>query len=223
MIILSNRKIDPTDKKDFGHSAQNDQAPIDRCTISRHNLLSAVDNFVQTTPQNARLEPSLALVEGILDSLHRAAIANQSVCESNKFRKIHLTKKKISDLSRFILDNIERRIDLIDLAEVADLSPSYLCRVMKLETGLTPYNFVLRIRVDCARENLASTSLPLVEIALACGFSNQSHFCTAFKKFTGQTPGQYRRAAAASVYGFARPGFLEIQTLPLTRQVVCDR
>lgn len=110
--------------------------------------------------------------------------------------KIHITKRKVSDIVRYVIDHIDRPINLLDLCKVTGLSASHLCRAMKMDTGLTPYNFVIRVRIEFARQILLSTNQSLVEVALACGFSSQPHFCATFKKLTGQTPGQFRRLAA---------------------------
>jgi AraC family transcriptional regulator len=60
--------------------------------------------------------------------------------------------------------------------------------------GLPPHQYVLARRLSRARELLRSTSLPLGEIALACGFASASHFTNRFKQVLGGTPGEYRLA-----------------------------
>jgi len=109
--------------------------------------------------------------------------------------RIHMTRRKLDELERFVGDNIDQPIDVLDLSRVAEMSVGHLCRVMKRDTGFTPYQFVLRMRIDRARAHLAQRDVPLVEVALACGFANQAHFNAAFKKMTGLTPGQFRRIA----------------------------
>jgi AraC-like DNA-binding protein len=66
-------------------------------------------------------------------------------------------------------------------------------------TGYPPHGYVLYRRIDYAKELLSNTNLPLVEVALAVGFQEQSYFSTVFKRFTDETPARWRRAAMAAI------------------------
>lgn len=87
---------------------------------------------------------------------------------------------------------------LAELAAVACLSPSHFLRRFHAATGRTPHQYVLRHRVAHAQDLLTRTDMAACQVALACGFSSQSHLGTAFRSQTGLTPGQYRRAKAIS-------------------------
>lgn len=181
-------------------------AKTEPATTCNAALLSAITSFLAAAGQQTESQQHLvAMIRGIIDGHDAASKASLSSDDKPRTERIHITKRKLSDIIQFVLENLEERIDLLDICRVAGLSASHLCRVMKIDTGLTPYSFVLRVRVDCARQMLLTTKLPLAEIALACGFSNQSHFCTTFKKFTGQTPGQFRRMAAAMIAATVAP------------------
>jgi len=93
----------------------------------------------------------------------------------------------------FIHNNFERDISLKDIAGFVFLSPSYFTRAFKEETGLSPINYLLKVRIDRAKELLADTSLKISDIALSVGFSNQQRFNEMFKKHTKMTPLQYRK------------------------------
>jgi AraC family transcriptional regulator len=81
------------------------------------------------------------------------------------------------------------------LAALAGLSLFHFCRRFRQEVGATPCQYVLSRRVELAKAKLTARPwVPLVEVALACGFSNQSHFTTAFRRATGMTPRAYRLA-----------------------------
>lgn len=84
-------------------------------------------------------------------------------------------------------------VSLEQAAAEAGMSPSAFCRLFKAETGLTLTAYLNDLRIGKARELLADRRFSLLEIALACGFSNQYHFIRTFKKFTAMTPGNYRR------------------------------
>ena len=83
---------------------------------------------------------------------------------------------------------------LAELADLVRLSPKHFGRTFKQPTGLTPHQWLMQQRLRRARTMLVSPSSPsLAEVALACGFADQSHFSAAFRKGVGVTPGAYRR------------------------------
>lgn len=84
-------------------------------------------------------------------------------------------------------------VRLSDLAEITGLSQSYFGRAFKASTGLTPHRWLLNTRINRAQELLLNTDLPLVEIALETGFSEQSHFTRVFRSIVGFSPAAWRR------------------------------
>lgn len=92
----------------------------------------------------------------------------------------------------YIEENLAREIGLRELAAVAQLSPFHFSRVFKRATGITPHQLVAQRRLDRARQMLSDGNLSLSEIALACGFANQSHFSAVFSRALGMPPGRYR-------------------------------
>lgn len=102
-------------------------------------------------------------------------------------RRVHL----------LVVAHLDGALRLADLAERAQLSPYHFARAFKSSTGETPRAYVERLRVEKAQELMRDTELPLADIALACGFSSQSRFTTAFRGATGFTPARYRRGASA--------------------------
>jgi AraC-like DNA-binding protein len=80
---------------------------------------------------------------------------------------------------------------LQQLAAAAYLSPFHLIRVFQYELGLSPHAYLTQVRVRHARSLLAQGQ-PIVSVANATGFSDQSHLTRHFKRILGVTPGQYR-------------------------------
>jgi len=70
----------------------------------------------------------------------------------------------------------------------------HLARVFRRFHGCTVGEYLRRLRIERAIEELRSTNKPLADIAGNSGFSDQSHFCRAFKLTVGMTPGQYRKS-----------------------------
>lgn len=83
---------------------------------------------------------------------------------------------------------------MADIAEEVDIHPTHLARTFRDRFGCTMGQYLRRLRIDAAREELLSTDKPLAAIALAAGFADQPHFTRAFKRVTGETPGAWRRA-----------------------------
>ena len=71
------------------------------------------------------------------------------------------------------------------------MSKYHFCHLFKRSTGLSPHQYVKRVRVQRARQLLAEHRLSLVEIANELGFSDQSHFTRTFHTVVGVTPSQY--------------------------------
>lgn len=108
--------------------------------------------------------------------------------------KPNLAHWRIRRAVEYLSEAYTQEFDLSRVSEAAGLSKYYLDRVFKEATGLSPRAYVMRLRFEKAKELLASSSKKIVEISLDLGFSDQSHFTNAFKRFTSVTPQAYRLA-----------------------------
>jgi len=88
--------------------------------------------------------------------------------------------------------HLSESMDLAELAAVAGLSLFHFARQFKQTAGATPHHYLVRRRVERAQEMLARTNLSLSEIALAAGFSDQSHLARHFRQMLGTTPREFR-------------------------------
>ncbi|WP_278959758.1 helix-turn-helix transcriptional regulator [Aquipseudomonas alcaligenes] len=98
----------------------------------------------------------------------------------------------IGRLDAYIVEHLARRITVIELAQVACLSPSHFHAQFKDAVGLTPHQYLLKTRLDHAARLLRESPLPLVRIAEECGFSSQSALTTAMRRYLGLTPKRLR-------------------------------
>ncbi|WP_412766044.1 helix-turn-helix domain-containing protein [Sinorhizobium medicae] len=94
----------------------------------------------------------------------------------------------------FIENNLHRQIKLFELACECRLSVSHFGRAFKETFGSSPYQFVLRKRMERARMLLLEDGYSLSQIALECGMCDQSHFTRAFRGTFGKSPGAFLRA-----------------------------
>lgn len=92
--------------------------------------------------------------------------------------------------------NLDRRLELNDLASMAGLDRFAFCRRFKARTGLPPLAYVHRSKVEAAGFLLAGTDLSLADVALRLGFCDEFHFGKVFKKWRGVPPGQWRQRNA---------------------------
>jgi AraC family transcriptional regulator len=97
-------------------------------------------------------------------------------------------------LVEFIDHQMSEAISLGQLAGLCALSEYHFARMFRVSFGLPPHQYVLARRLSRARELLRTTSQPLGDIALACGFASASHFTNRFRQALGGTPGEYRQA-----------------------------
>lgn len=97
-------------------------------------------------------------------------------------------------LREFIDTHLDQPLSLGQLASLCALSEYHFARMFQLSFGLPPHRYVLAQRLLRAQQLLQSSTLPLGEIALACGFASASHFSNRFRQALGATPGQYRQA-----------------------------
>ncbi|RYG62984.1 AraC family transcriptional regulator [bacterium] len=88
----------------------------------------------------------------------------------------------------YIEDELDSDLSLNEMAEIAGLSPYHFARCFKETAGKTPHQYVISRRVERARQLLATSRLSLAQIALQCGFSDQSHLSRQFKRSLGVTP-----------------------------------
>lgn len=96
-------------------------------------------------------------------------------------------------VTRHIRENVARSISLASLAELANLSCSQFRRAFKTSFGDAPHAYIMRQRILRAQDLMLSTSEPLSELALSCGFADQSHFTRLFVRLVGETPNTWRR------------------------------
>lgn len=81
---------------------------------------------------------------------------------------------------------------IASVARHTGLSQSRLYAAFRERTGMTPNDFLLRCRIRTAQRILRTTTTPVTRIALECGFASSQYFATCFRKYSGQTPREFR-------------------------------
>ncbi len=109
--------------------------------------------------------------------------------ERRKHSKNTMVYEKIS---AFIEENYDTELSLEKVAEVVDLSPSYLSYLFKEISGMNFVDYVNKYRLEKAKELLSSTTMTVAQVAAAVGYINSNSFSKTFKKYIGVSPGKYR-------------------------------
>jgi AraC-like DNA-binding protein len=89
--------------------------------------------------------------------------------------------------------DLTRSVRIADVANHCKLSVSHFGRAFRSCEGISPHQWLIRRRVEEAKRLLAEGNAPLAQIAIDCGFADQSHFTRAFSRLAGTAPGVWRR------------------------------
>lgn len=89
--------------------------------------------------------------------------------------------------------HLAERIKVSDFLELTGLSRSHFSRACRSSLGDSPYNFIIRRRIESAQKLMLETSEPLCEIALQCGLCDQAHLSRLFRRAVGMSPNAWRR------------------------------
>ncbi len=96
-------------------------------------------------------------------------------------------------VQEFIDGSLDSKIRLQDCASTARLSASHFSRAFKATFGTTVLDYIHRRRVEQAQRMMLLSDQPLSQIALACGFADQPHYCRVFRDVVGLSPNAWRR------------------------------
>lgn len=104
-------------------------------------------------------------------------------------------KARVDRIIRYINEHLDSELKRDDLAEKFNLSPDYMTKIFKSETGITIKEYIIRQKMKMAQSLLRTTNLPVSFVAAKVGYPNFSHFSYTYKKAFGITPQEERRGA----------------------------
>jgi len=126
---------------------------------------------------------------------HELLRLNNGRAEQKAFVRGGLAARQKARVADYVEERLGENVLLSSLAEVAGLSPFHFSRAFKQSFGMPPHRYLTSRRIEHARTLLASREPSVTQIAMALGFRETSSFTTAFRKYTGMTPTDYRRGA----------------------------
>ena len=104
---------------------------------------------------------------------------------------------QIRRVTTHIEAHLDEHIRNRELATLVRLSSFYFCRAFRESFADSPHSYIMRRRVERAQGLMLTTNISLAQIAVNCGIADQAHFNKLFRRFFGETPGNWRRARVA--------------------------
>ena len=117
---------------------------------------------------------------------------NLDIFTESLFFTSEKNNKLIRKTTEYIHSHSSEKLSLSELAKTLGITAPYLSMLFKQITGLTFRDYLNKVRVEEAKRLLISTDYQIMEIAVACGFNDQSYFTKVFKKYTGLSPRNFR-------------------------------
>jgi AraC family transcriptional regulator len=153
-------------------------------------LLNSAEHALDGDDKEAR--QFIVATAGLIDAevRRRAAGEHHDAAPSSNRRLAPWQTRRVVE---FVEANLADTIRLEDLANLARLSARQFSRAFRNDLGETPYAFVLRRRIEHAKEMMLLTEEPLASIAVRCGLSDQPHLTRMFHRLVGESPASWRR------------------------------
>jgi len=142
---------------------------------------------------------SKIFVDLVLHALNSHIVCSYSgvTVSAVKFRG-GLSSLQMRRATELLEAHLDGSIALQQVAEACQLSVSHFARAFKQTFRTPPYQWLIERRVDRARDLMKNSRLPLADIAIRCGFADQSALNRSFKRIHGVTPGTWRREQRAA-------------------------
>lgn len=139
------------------------------------------------------LDENCFYVETIVDAIIAELLKDALIdTDTAPIRSDQFSEMAFEKLRSYIAANLSSKIEVEDLAACIGIPPGRFRKMLKAQTGKTPYQLILDTRVFHAQVMLTTTQLSPAKVAFDCGFASQSHMSDVFRQRLGKTPGQVR-------------------------------
>ncbi len=162
----------------------------DRATVERAKAARPGGYLVKPfTKDEVYASTELALMHFAGEGEKRRAPHTQQAAEDG------LPPFQLKKVTAYIKEHYDEQLTIAGLAKVAGMSKYHFGRMFKESTGLPPYQYVIRERVEAAKRLLEETELSVTEVAMRTGFCSQSHLSRTFRDVTAVSPSAFREEA----------------------------
>ena len=110
-----------------------------------------------------------------------------------EFKANGLPRSQLERVIDYIKSNLTQDLSILDLATLTGMSESHFSRSFKRSVRIAPYQYLMQQRVERAKQLLKQQAISISDIALDCGFANQTHLTKVFRQMTGMTPKAYQK------------------------------
>ncbi|MCC5654576.1 AraC family transcriptional regulator [Nostoc sp. XA013] len=132
--------------------------------------------------------------ESLGTALAARLVQNYAVSKpSLEFKVNSLPQSQLERVIDYMKANLTQDLSILDLATLISMSESHFSRSFKQSVGITPYQYLMQQRVERAKQLLKQQAISISNIALDCGFANQTHLTKVFRQMTGVTPKAYQK------------------------------
>jgi AraC family transcriptional regulator of arabinose operon len=160
----------------------------DKFTYNFDHDISYITSYFESMFQEVSNEHySPLIIEGLCYQIFGNLIKEKS---NYKTKKTKLNKFK--EIDRIMHSTVRNNYQIQDISNAVSLSCSQIYRIIKRETGLSPHEYLDKLKIEKAINFIESTDLSYKEISLLLGYQYESHFYNTFKKVTGKKPSDYR-------------------------------
>jgi transcriptional regulator GlxA family with amidase domain len=140
-----------------------------------------------------------------IEKTARSRTRTRHPTNTNETSKVpSLAAGQVRQAQDLMFEQLDRPLQVTGIATRLGMSPTQFNKAFKNCAGITPYGWHLRRRIVRSASLLQNETLTLAEIAIACGFSDQSHYTKAFRRLLGITPGRWRRKLQSGEYAWVK-------------------
>jgi AraC-like DNA-binding protein/mannose-6-phosphate isomerase-like protein (cupin superfamily) len=148
-----------------------------------HRILEKTTVYLSQAHTTIMISDLLVLIEAII----------MYCTGSNKYTQISTDARVAMSIKQYLQMNMEKTVTLADLAELVHLTPTYICRCFKKQTGHSPMDYLQQIRMLEAEKLLLHTDLQINLISEKVGYQEPSYFARVFKAKHGASPKDFRK------------------------------
>lgn len=150
-------------------------------------------NLVSLYLQEASFEsPGSALALTSIETMLAVAMLRHLPSNQRLRSNGYADRRSVKKAMDYMEQNYYRNMTLDEMAQTVNYSPYHFIRIFKNETGQTPSEYFLDLRIKKAAEMLKAKTHTVTEVCYACGFNNSSHFATVFKRKMGVPPSHFQ-------------------------------
>lgn len=182
-----------------GYGAALKDAAIRSGVMPSCRFLASINTCLRHALSPTRFPNAEALGRQLLLALAACLAGKEQIRVERSFeREVSLSSDQKELATSYVSRNPDQTISVSDLAKLCGIPFSTFVRAFRHSVGTSPHDWLMAKRLERAKQMMGESGLRLCDIAATVGFCDQSHFNRVFARYTGYTPGEWRRAFATA-------------------------